>query len=196
MCWSAEVSIVSFIIGCIVSYILFTRQHKQQYDIVVACLVLFYSFVQLAEFFMWTSISSQDVQMNITGNRIAYYSLWSNLFAIGLGFYLMTKGTIRLPLLIGSLLLIYAYINEPQFDVAHPQKQGCHLQWGFDPSFYSLVFALCVLCMLKYAPFASIKKLYAFFIGSYVLAKVTQHSSRNVSTYWCWFAACFSWLLL
>ena len=139
MCYNLESSIYSFTIAIISSYFMFKRNNKL--DKFNYPLVFAYSFVQLAEAFMWYDRNCGN--LNKLGGYIAYYSLASHVFAIGVSLYLLNKNSIGIKL--GILTLIYLTYNQP---IINCSKKNNSLEWGFDTSFYSWAYILTVVIAL------------------------------------------------
>jgi len=66
MCWSKEVSSGTFLFTTIVMGILWSAKYKSElfHSVTVYLFVFSFSFMQLAEFFLWTSIETRNARMN------------------------------------------------------------------------------------------------------------------------------------
>jgi hypothetical protein len=189
MCWNLNISILSFAIGAYVAFKLYKRGKEN--DVLFASLILFYSSIQLAEYFIWLSLETNNEAQNIFATKVAYFSLWSHLFAIGLGLYI-EKG-IKGPMIAGLLFLLYGMVVEPSFRKSEPTGDS-HLRWGFDTKYYVMVFLACAYVFYNYTNERDFKIASMFYIGSFLLATLTQKSGS--ASYWCWFSAFFSFFLL
>lgn len=197
MCWSLQVSLLSFLIGTIVGTVLYQR--GKPYDRTIALLIYFYSFMQLWEAVMWLSINNNKSTLNITATRLAYITLWSHVFAIGLGIYLETNKNDKLSLYLGSALLAYGFVSLilkwRSFTESRPTStSNGHLVWGFDPTFYMVVFISAILVILFRTKLKYTWPALIFFIVSYVYSYISNREA--IGSYWCWTAAVFSFLPL
>ena len=197
MCWNKQVSLQTFLISLGVCAVLIQRQ--KPYDIVFASLLLFYSSIQLAEYFMWESLETHNVKLNKLATKFAYYSLWSHMFGLGLGIYLETQKTF--PLVLGCILFAFGVVLEPQdFSLTQIQndckssKGSCHLQWGFDNRYYIVIFLCAMYSFYAYTDVKYTWIAYPFYIVSYILSYAFH--GQGSASYWCWISAALSFLLL
>lgn len=185
MCWSFQVSLGSWIVAVMFAIILLKRRYK--FDVTLAILLLAYSSMQLWEALMWKD--QKCGKLNKVATYGAYFALYSHVFALGLGLYLEFK--IKLPLIVGSLLLLYALIDLRNFKMgcSKPEKKCSHLTWGFESArFYLYVFALVVVFALLYIrPLSKALLISSLFIFSFIFTLIFKPKNA-VASYWCWIA--------
>lgn len=187
MCWSFNASIVTWIISLITALYILTRRKKN--DIIMGSLILVYSSMQLWESLMWYDQKCGTV--NMIGTKLAYIALWSHVMAIAIGLYIEYK--VVYPMFIGAGMLVMAYIYKPE--VWNCSKPGVnkHLVWGFDPTFYTFVFAMAIaLCLYYIRPFKTAAIISALFLSSFFISYLYNNDSNTTGSFWCWICAIFS----
>jgi hypothetical protein len=137
MCYSFRASIVAFLVAIVTVFFMYNRQTT--IDKYVGPLIFIYSFVQLAEAFMW--YDTKCGKINKIGTYIAYISLILHVLAVGLGIYLVENKIYGL--IIGTIIFIYYLIKMPEMKCSKQIK--IHMHWGFDPRYYLLSFLLMSL---------------------------------------------------
>ena len=191
MCWSFKASIITWILATITAVYLLTRQEKN--DIVMGCLILVYSSMQLWESLIWYDQKCGTV--NLIGTRMAYIALWSHILAIGIGLYI--EYNVMWPIVLGIMFLVLAFILQPtSWDCSKPGKNK-NLVWGFDPSFYSLVFSFAIiLCMYYIRPLPTAAIISSLFLTSFLFSILYDNNSGSVGSFWCWLCALFSFVFV
>ena len=193
MCWSARVSILSFLIGMTVSYTLIKR--NKPYDKALAILISFYSFIQFCEFLMWKSLEgekygfSSPEELNLFATKLTYFNLYSHAFAMGYGIYLETGET--LPMKLGLLIFLIGLVTMPKIDkISRPtSKSKCHLVWNFDNRFYVPIYLLIIWSLYTYTNIKYTGIAILFYIITYILSYTQGEGSAS---YWCWISAALS----
>lgn len=194
MCWNFEVSITTFFIGVATSLYLFNR--KCSYDLMLGCLIFFYSFMQLFEALMHLSLTSGNTSLNLFATRCAYYLLWSHVLALGIGLYLENPNKQSLyVILAGIMYLIVGFCLQPDFTLSAPtQTSAPHLVYGFDPSFYLYVFAAAIIILLGFTDLRITLPYLLFYIFTFVFTFFTNRES--IASMWCWLCAYLSFTTL
>ena len=196
MCWNFQSSLVAWIIGLASGIFLLKRNEKN--DLTLGLLILTYSSMQLWEAMMW--YNQPCGKLNLTATKLAYIALWSHVLAIGIGLYLEQK--LILPLVIGILVLVIGLILFPStWECSTPGKNG-HLAWGFDPTFYMLVFSVAIILCLAYIRPLKFSLIVSFlFLSSFALSYLYGSPSNSqekgiTGSFWCWVCAAFSVLFV
>lgn len=197
MCWSLQASLVTWVIGLVTGIVLLCRRLPN--DIILGLLILTYSSMQLWEAMMW--YDQKCGKINEFGTKLAYIALWSHVLAIGIGLYIEQKAI--LPLLIGASLLIYGIYSAPKtWLCTKPGKNG-HLAWGFDASFYMIVFGIAIIfCLMYLRPLSHAGIISFLFLFSFALSYWYGYSAENgagksvIGSFWCWVCAAFAVVFL
>ena len=185
MCWSANVSILTFLIGCVVSYTLIKR--ARPFDKTLAILIFTYSLVQFGEFLIWKSIENGNAELNAFGTRLIYINLYAHALAIGYGIFIET-GKI-LPFKLGLLLFLYGIITMPLIKGSSVTDNG-HLLWDFDNRFYVVVFLLAMWSIYKYTDLNYTKIGILFYVSTYIISY--SFRGKGSASYWCRISALLS----
>ena len=189
MCWSFEVSIVSWLIGLATAFYLFTRQ-KSRNDVILALLITTYSTMQLAEAMMWKDVECKT-GANKIGTYIAYFSLWLHPLVIALGIYWAYGSNAWPAVLVGGAMLAYGIATMPSCMACSqpkPETNG-HLAWGFSPSFYFAIFGVAMaMCLMYIRPWKYGIAAVSFYAITFALTFLIAPKG-SVGSYWCWMAA-------
>lgn len=187
MCWNWKVSIITWLIGFITALFLFYRRNK--FDVTFGALILVYSSMQLWEAMMW--LDQKCGTVNKVATIGAYFALWSHVLAIGVGLFIELK--ILSPLIIGIVFLLVGFVRSfcIKWKCSKPGSKKCdtcHLVWGFPPSFYMYVFAMCIAMSLMYIrPMSKALVACSLFVVSFILCLI--YAKHAVGSFWCWVAA-------
>ena len=188
MCYNLESSIYSFTIAVRSSYLMYRRNNKL--DKFNYPLIFAYSFVQLGEAFMWYDLNCGN--LNKLGGYIAYYSLASHVFAMGVSLYLINKNS--LGIILGILTLIYLTYNLPSINCSKTEN---NLEWGFNPQYYTWVYILVLVLAFiikinykyKIILFILYNSLLLYFFHNKFniinIHKFFKYNRMEVATLWC-----------
>ena len=192
MCWSIEASIVTWVIGLISGIYLLTRRLKN--DIVMGLLILTYSSMQLWESFMWYDQKCGTI--NKVGTQLAYFALWSHVLAIAIGLY-FEYGAIA-PMFIGLGVLAYALFYMPsEWKCSKPRNGSKHLVWGFNPSYYTIVFTIAIaLCLYYIRPLTLSYIISGLFVSTFLLSLAYGWKKETTGSFWCWICAAFCFVFI
>jgi hypothetical protein len=191
MCWSANVSILTFLIGFVVSYTLIKR--NRPFDKTLAILIFTYSLVQFGEFLIWKSMEGEKYgfntsrELNSFATKLIYINLYAHALAIGYGIYSET-GQI-LPMKLGLFIFLYGLITMPTIKGSTVTDHG-HLLWDFDNRFYVIVFLLAMWSIYKYTDLRYTKVAVLFYVATYIVSY--SFRGNGSASYWCWISALLS----
>ena len=191
MCWSFEASIVTWIIGLVTGIFLLSRNKKN--DIIMGLLILTYSLMQFWECLMWRDQNCG--KLNKFATQAAYYTLWAHVLAIGIG--MLIEYNVSVPIMIGFILMICSVILRPKkWECSLKSKNG-HLEWGFNPYFYMLVFTVAISLSMYYIKPTNTAILISFlFLSSFILSYLLNQKYNTVGSFWCWICAAFCFLFI
>ena len=195
MCWSAEVSAISLLIGLSTSALLFSIGSPSEQ--ILAGYLAFVSLMQGVEYLLWTNqtCNAQHKQIAIAGMSL---NLAQPLVLAGLVTWLNPKANRNLLLALAGFYIvaiypsIQLYLNEEELQCTHPQKNDPHLVWRWtilpNEMFYHGVYLL-ILCIITWIGFPN--PLYGglfilSLLGSYTISRVFYERSVFGSM-WCWF---------
>ena len=152
MCYSFTSSVVAFSIAITTVFFMYIRQTT--IDKYIAPLIFAYSFMQLAEAFMWHD--TKCGKLNKIGTYIAYFSLVLHVLASGVGVYLAEDKIYGI--VIGCLFFVYYLITMPKMSCS--KVFDINMRWGFNPNFYWFIFMGVVFIYFS----SEMKSIYKFLI--------------------------------
>ena len=190
MCWSKEVSLNTFLFTTIVMAILWSSKHKSDLfrSVAVYLFIFSFSFMQLAEFFLWTSIETRNAWMNLIASIAGWFLIRvaqpiAALFLLPPAFAYLRS--VLLPTYVASLVgtTIYKTVYNPiQFKTV--VGENGHLEWlwndlqGFEKNNVLLYFVCLATLFLRF-PIGA--------LGSLVLLLFSVFHYRNTwGSNWCY----------
>ena len=197
MCWNKEVSIVTFVIICIVSYNFWIRNNKN--DRLLSLFIISYGSMQLFESLIWLGIDTNMKQFVITGSILACLLLYLHPSAISLGMYhdkayqkYKQNNYYKLMVFISILILLFGIYNiiihltksnkEYSF-LSYPDKVNKHLVWDF-PSHYPLIIVVALLIsliILKEDRIIWLSIIGYYFIPAIIVVLTNKVSPENIN---------------
>uniref|UniRef100_A0A6C0LTG4 Uncharacterized protein n=1 Tax=viral metagenome TaxID=1070528 RepID=A0A6C0LTG4_9ZZZZ len=194
MCWNKEVSMLTFIIaitGCI--YLYYRNNNNDRW---VALFGGTIAMIQLAEYFMWSNQSCNDI--NKLASMLALLVLVLEPAMNMIGGMIFEKSysdrkILKVLLLsyIVYVIAIYLSIKEKQIKwCGHKSRESCHLRWDFLDIFSSKWSILWVIFLML--PILTMNPKYQgiilFAIGlmTFILSKI--HHTSVMGSMWCWYA--------
>lgn len=207
MCWSLEASITAFVVAMGTAAFLLYRGTKTKgesppsFAYTMGILLLSYGTMQLWEALIWSDQKGVTTEscgvVNKIGTNGAYFALWTHALAVGLGLYFDTGSFI--PLIVGAVIALGSLVCYPWntgVSCTGPKSGKSNLVWGFNPGFYMLIFAACMLfCWIYLRPWWKSLAISMLYIVSFALSYFAAGSQR-VGSYWCFVAAAFSPVLI
>jgi len=209
MCYSFKTSMVSYTLGLLSGIVaLCTNQ------IILGCLILCYSQMQLSEALIWRGIDTNDTRLNQWGTRFGKYVLPMHNIAIAIGIILVALQTRRRPTMTSTRALcrtwaplgiaivfyigiLYHYHRSPSAKETYPlhrcAERSCQnslnrLQWPYPTGWYTWSSVLSFLFLAVYVePMSSKLCIGLFFLLTWLMALVVFQ--MTVSSIWCFFTA-------
>lgn len=207
MCFTAKVSLITFLVGVVGSIILMKygnpKFHKE--NITSGIFLLFIAGIQLMDFLFWI-----DVNNTIGINKVT--TIIGSLFNVGQPLFLyitkilyftpkniLSMENFNLPVLIFNLVyllnVVIFYISFINSGTLITRPENGHLSWPWikysNPIFYILLLAINIFYLIdfKYA-FVEFVITYLFFILSVVFF------SYNIGELWCFFGIFIPYLMI
>jgi hypothetical protein len=205
MCWSAEASITSYILGSIASLYLFII--GDNYDKHIALFSLTFIQIQLAEFFMWID---QDCNKNLNhyATIFAEYILILQPLSIILGAILFKTTNIPNNLLYLFLLIFIICLIYYSIFVAYNKKNLCsksinngYLEWNFIKEYNLIKYIIYFIFMSFLWPFMnSIKGFFILIFGIISLLFGLNNNNQFIfaqwESKWCFISVLLPFLIL
>ena len=207
MCYSQRSSLISYTLGLFAAAFCFkTRQ------MILGCLILCYTQIQLGEFMIWRSLDSDNERLNRMGTNFAKYLLPAHNIAIGVGVLLsialIQKRRPRpsdfVPLCLGLVfffsVLWFVYHGDEHAAITKPladtdcnhdrcRTSNNRLQWPFRHGWYTASFALSIIILMIYIkPRRTKIFLFCVFTMTFLCASLLT-KQETISSAWCFIAA-------
>jgi hypothetical protein len=183
MCWSAQVSLETFI----TSFIQLIFLYLLDYDIKAIAIVLSFIFIQLLEYYIWTYIKNKKIST-------FYCSLTFILIffqPIIILYFTEYSYLIKYYIILQSLILIISILFfNLKFNFVPTVAPSKHLVWNWtDNTIYFFLF--CTVYLLFFLGAIYLIKNYIFLLFSiltYFYSMYNYYKDGTISSMWCWIA--------
>lgn len=215
MCWNPEVSLGSFGIVSVITYLLWSRNSPN--DRMMAFFLFSYGLMQLFETLMWWGQDPESQSLNRVGSFAAAILLFFHPLAILLGMrfdtgykgvasgstYQLAFGSAILFFLYGIWTTVDQYVTKKRSFLSYPDSVSGHLVWEFPDAYVNGLVLMLLTGIALIAPkyptlFASLLLYFlapvAFMSSTMKVSKLSE-SKNYIGSYWCWWVASFSFLL-
>lgn len=197
MCYNKDISINTYIIGLVSSYLLLTNDKKT-----LKILGFFFIVViqmQLVEYFLWsnTKCSSKNITITHIGallNVIQPIMLYLAILYYNKDITNENKKIMNITIIIYILaLLLYSLNLFPIGCSIVTEVSKPYLQWGWFykkyPNFITIMFPLTLVILMYFG----VDKPYNFYLSliimlSFIISFIIYRKQRSFGTLWCWFA--------
>ncbi len=183
MCWSAEVSLQSFLIG--ITATLVGYQNGLSFPVTLFCLIIV--FMQLIEYFVWSNQGNE--RANFRYSVLAAGLLWlqpvasmltlpSKWFSTALGSYI-------------GLSFLGSLFNQKPMEETYRMEQGKngHLEWKWLDKSWQTALSLLVYFVFLLGPLLLRKEWTLLTLAGITLAGslYSFYESNTWGSMWCWF---------
>jgi hypothetical protein len=208
MCWSLEVSLLTFAVVFTVSWALWRR--NQPNDRLLAVFIFIYGIMQLFEAGMWWGIEDgRCTPINRVSTVLAGLSVYLHPMAIVMGLTLdknypgIMKNKIWKCAFLASLAVfaygVYRFLTEDYAYCTLPDKKTGHLYWDFPDSYSTVVLPVATLIaflFLKPRSFliATVVFYFSLMVVTMVYLRQCQYGPPGGSL-WCWLVAFFAFIM-
>ena len=183
MCWSARVSLETFI----TSFIQLIFLYLLDYDIKSIAIVLSFIFIQLLEYYIWTYIKNKKI------SRFYSFLTFILIFFQPIIILYLTEYSylIKYYIILQSLILIISILFfNLKFNFVPTVAPSKHLAWNWtDNTIYFVLF--CTVYLLFFLGAIYLTKNYTMFLFSILTYLYSMYNYRNdgtLSSMWCWIA--------
>lgn len=197
MCYNKDISIYTYILGLVSSYLLLTNENKSLK--ILGCFFIIVIQMQLVEYFLWSnnSCNSKNIQLSHIGAFINFIQPIILYLAIMYYNKDLTKKTTKI--IHGTIIL---YIIALIIFIIRLLPLGCstmtnnsapYLQWSWmyeKNTTYILSLFPVIIMLLLYFGLDKPYNLYLSFICiiSFILSFIIYRKQRAFGNIWCWFA--------
>ena len=197
MCYNKDISINTYIIGLVSSYLLLTNDKKT-----LKILGFFFIVViqmQLVEYFLWSNTKCNSKNITITHigallNVIQPIMLYLAILYYNKDITNENKKIMNITIIIYILaLLLYSLNLFPIGCSIVTEVSKPYLQWGWFykkyPNFITIMFPLTLVILMYFG----VDKPYNFYLSliimlSFIISFIIYRKQRSFGTLWCWFA--------
>jgi hypothetical protein len=186
MCWSAQVSLNTFIVGLFG----FTFALANGADIPLMLFMLCFTTMQLAEHFIWKNINVPrwNTVYSWFGIIILFLEV---LFAIALMKTSLVKWGLLIGFIVYSLIVWQFFITKPFTKVG----SNGHLQWRWLTNYSELIVLLWLFFFLTPLFLSGHSIVGWVAISTILISFIGYYRTGTISSMWCWIAN-ISWLFI
>jgi hypothetical protein len=183
MCWSAKVSLETFIISFIQLIILYLLK----YDIKLIAIVFSFIFIQLLEFFIWIYIKNIKISKFYCSLTFIIIILQPIIILYFTEYSYLIKYYIILQFLI---FIISKLFYNLEFDFIPTVAPSKHLSWNWTNN-YIYIFLFNIVYLLFFLGAIYLTGNYILFILAiitYIYSSYNYDKDGTTSSMWCWIA--------
>jgi hypothetical protein len=180
MCWNAEVSLQSFLIGMLgigIGYVFHISIPVLLFCFTIVCM-------QLVEYFVWTHYNDSVWNRNMSYAAVGL--LWTQPIA---SILTISNETLRIQFLNAYVLLsVFSLLIQTPKDYSMTRAENGHLQWNWLTKEPSTYVSLAIYFIFLFTPLFIQKSytLLALAISTLGLSVYTFASSNTWGSMWCW----------
>jgi hypothetical protein len=183
MCWSAEVSLQTFI----TSFIQLIFLYLLKYDIKSIAIILSFIFIQLLEYFIWTYIKHKKLSKFFSFLTFILIFFQPIIILCFTKYSYLIKYYVILEALIVIILILFFNL---QFDFVPRVAPSKHLAWNWTSNdifmrYFGIVYILFFLGAIYLTGNYII---FVFSIITYLYSMYNYHKDGTISSMWCWIA--------
>lgn len=194
MCYSKNLSLLSFLFGLSCSYILMEFGNIESYNTnkTIGYFFIFVSFMQFIEFLLWSDINCNNNLNKLASSIGPLFNHFQPVMLYGLSnMYLKSNNLIDNNILLGANGLYTLYVLTKFKNYIQDDKNLCtglndvgHLDWNwkqdFNYTFYHLMMAINLI------NYANNINLVISIIASYILLGISINKfNQNIGEFWC-----------
>jgi hypothetical protein len=197
MCYNKDISIYTYIIGLVSSYLLLTNDKKT-----LKILGIFFIIViqmQLVEYFLWSNNSCNSKNITITHigaflNIIQPFLLYLAILYYNEDITNENKKILNITIFLYLLALLLYSLNLFPIGCSRVTSISTpYLQWGWMykkyPNFITIMFPISLMLLLYFG----LDKPYNLFVAlllmlSFIISFIIYKKQRAFASIWCWFA--------
>jgi hypothetical protein len=206
MCFSSDISILTYITGVIGCYLLFNKESKEKYNKIFAIFLFFVIQMQLIEYFFWNNQECNDINKNITKVGIIINHLEPFVLYLALLYYIPNniKPWINYYMLFYLIVTIFytisVFTNECTL-IKYDTPPYIFWSWN-NTNKYSIIYYLyflLTLCILIYHVSNDKRKTIYSILYSLILFLVSfvfYEDKKPTGSIWCFIAAFIPYIIL
>ena len=197
MCYNKDISIYTYVIGLVSSYLLLRNENKTLK--ILGCFFMIVIQMQLVEYYLWSNAKCNSKNITITHigallNVIQPIMLYLAIFYYNKDITEEHKKIMNITIIIYILaLLLYSLNLFPIGCSVVTQYSSPYLQWGWFykkySNFVAIMFPLSFIILMYFG----LDKPYNLYLSliimlSFIISFIIYREQRAFGTLWCWFA--------
>lgn len=197
MCYNKDISLYTYVLGLVASFLLLQKKDKDLK--IIGCFFLVVIHMQLIEYFLWINnkCNINNISLSYLASIVNFIQpivLYLAIVYYNKELYLKNKKIVDTILIIYIISTIIHFINLIPISCTNVTKLSSpYLQWSWLFQDNSIIMALCFpisLMLLIYYGLTSPYNLYLSLICilSFVVSYIIYNKKRAFGTLWCWFA--------
>ena len=197
MCYNKDISIYTYIIGLVSSYLLLTNEKKTLK--ILGCFFIVVIQMQLVEYYLWSNNKCNSKNRTISNIGALLNIIQPIMLYLAIHYYNKeitkeNKKIMNITVFIYLLSILLYSLNLFPIDCSIVTKVSApYLQWGWFykklPNFITIMFPLTLVILMYFG----LDKPYNFYssliiILSFIISFIIYRKQRVFGTLWCWFA--------
>ena len=198
MCYNKNISIYTYIIGLVSSYLLLTSNKKSLK--ILGCFFIIVIQMQLVEYFLWSNNKCNSKNITISNIGAFLNFIQPIILYIAILYYNKDitndrKNILHITIFLYILsVFIYSLNLFPIGCSSVTEISAPYLQWGWAykkyPNFITIMFPIAFVILMYYG----LDKTYNLYLSlifliSFLISYIIYKKQRSFGTIWCWFAA-------
>jgi hypothetical protein len=197
MCFSAEVSLSTYIIGMLGIIRLWNLNLKPE-AIFYACVIQ----MQLIEFLLWKNNQCNEMNKTITKigiiiNHLEPFILWLAIYSFSP--YILPNWLNKYMMIFFAIAIFYTYYVFKNGCTVVTKESAPHLQWDWNSENYNNIFYfifLLALILLSSYGLGKNGNTHAFIVFiSFVISYLIYNKKHSTGAIWCFLAASVPWII-
>ena len=199
MCFSAQASLASFLVGIIGCVFVYNLKNRTQFDIILALYIGYVSIMQGIEFLLWSHQKCDDYHKLISKMGMVLNSAQPLVLCIILLFisprFMKNIHPILLIILSYSLYAFFyfkQYTGNLQCTVPRPDDPHLVWNWNIMSSYHiwwAVYISTVVLISILGMPTLMIGSMFAFFASASLGLSILLYPRQDVGALWCFFTS-------
>jgi len=190
MCYNPEVSLITFIFGCISAFIIYKLNIVNKEIIII---LLSFTAIQFIEFLVWINYNNEKINKLL--GKIAFIIIIIQILLLQI-FLLKKSFRIYSLILFFILFIIFIIIELPKIDFRMKKGKNKHLSWYWInlPIFWIIIGLLYYLIPSFFNKY-NYKSIFIFTFITLLISLYFHYKYKTWASMWCYISN-IAWLLL
>lgn len=205
MCYNKDISLYTYLIGLVASYLLLQKKDKDLK--ILGCFFMFIIHMQLIEYFLWANdkCNMRNITLSYIGTIVNFIQpiiLYLAILYYNKELYIKNKQILDSIIIIYIIgLIIYSITLFPLGCTSITPISSPYLQWSWffrkNSVIIALLFPIAITLLLYYGLSSSYNLYFSLVcIISFIISYIIYNKQRAYTNLWCWFAVFIPIVLL